>query len=104
MILDTPQIGDHATAIARFWRPCDTLAERPIAGAGALARCPQTGGYTTNESARPCDTLPERPIAGAGAWRTSADGCYHAQPGPRPTAVSRSTKLTSSRITILVRM
>ena len=33
-------------------RPRDTLAERPIAGTGAKARCPQTAGFASNESAR----------------------------------------------------
>ena len=33
-------------------RPRDTLAERPVAGTGAKARCPQTAGFASNESAR----------------------------------------------------
>ncbi len=38
---------------ARFRaRPRDTLAERPVAGTGAKARCPQTAGFASNESAR----------------------------------------------------
>ena len=32
--------------------PRDTLAERPVAGTGAKARCPQTTGFASNESAR----------------------------------------------------
>src|SRR3972149_9443671 len=48
-------------------RPRDTLAERPVAGTGAMARYPQTAGFASNESARPRDTLAERPVAGTGA-------------------------------------
>ena len=39
----------HPRAVAR---PRDTLAERPVAGTGAKARCPQTAGFASNESAR----------------------------------------------------
>ncbi len=35
--------------------PRDPLAERPVAGTGAEARCPQTAGFASNVSARPPD-------------------------------------------------
>lgn len=38
-------------------RPRDTLAERPVAGTGAKARCPQTAGFASNESARRAKTV-----------------------------------------------
>ncbi len=42
----------------RRGRPRDTaLAEPSGAGAGAKARCPQTGDCVANVSARPCATL-----------------------------------------------
>jgi len=47
--------------------PRDPLAERPVAGTGAEARCPQTAGFASNVSARPRDPLAERPVAGTGA-------------------------------------
>ncbi len=44
-------------------RPRDSLAERPVAGTGAKARCPQTAGFASNVSARPCATTVLRRIA-----------------------------------------
>jgi hypothetical protein len=42
-----------ASVVRRFrTRPRDTLAERPVAGTGAKARCPQTAGFASSESAR----------------------------------------------------
>jgi len=42
-----------ASVVRRFRaRPRDTLAKRPVAGTGAKARCPQTAGFASNESAR----------------------------------------------------
>src|SRR3989304_6819817 len=46
-------IGNNGEVSDAAAGPRDTLAERPVAGTGAEARCPQTAGFARNESARP---------------------------------------------------
>ena len=48
-------IGNNGEVSDAAAGPRDTLAERPVAGTGAEARCPQTAGFASNESARPRD-------------------------------------------------
>ncbi len=48
-------------------RPPRHVSGTPGCGNGGKARCPQTAGFASNESARPRDTLAERPVAGTGA-------------------------------------